>query len=219
MENRFYIGDNSKFSEKQIKMIKLNNRFVLNVLTSIFNNKGPKELSQTVLQTIFARKLIYSDVTTNFNTNRLGEKLAYIVKQCENPVNKDKIFNSYLMGIIYAFTVGNIEGNDGWAEFKHSDNCEPNFKNYNALNIAMTIYNDDYSIPIGLNLSALIDTIVKIDKNDRFNIEDTTTLDDKDEMSSSLIMFLQSIKNTERFKKNLFIPKQDEDNPHNKDSH
>lgn len=219
MENRFYIDSDVHLSTNQIKMIKSNNRFVINVLTNVCNNKGTKKLSSAVLQSVFAKKLIYSDVVTNYNTNKLAEKLLYLVKQCETSENRDKIFDSYFMEIIYDFALGKVEGNDDWSKFKHSDNCEPIFKNDHVLNIAMTIYSDDYNIPIGLNFSALIDTIVQTDENGKFSIEDTTNFTDKENMTESLIMFLQSIKNSERFKKNLFIPNQDEDNPHNKDSH
>ena len=219
MENRFYIGSDVHLSTNEISMIKSNNRFVLNVLSNVCNNKGTNKLSPIVLQSVFAKKLVYSDIVTNYNTNRLGEKLLYLVKQCETSENKDKIFNSYFASIISAFCVGEVEGGDGWKKFEHTDNCESIFRNDNALNIAMKIYNEDANIPIGLNISAIIDTIVQTDENGKFSIEDTTNFTDKENMSESLLMFLQSIKNTERFKKNLFIPNQDEDNPHNKDSH
>lgn len=219
MENRFYIDSDVHLSTNQIKMIKSNNRFVINVLANLFNHKGTKLLPPVVLQNIYAKKLIYTDKVTNYNTNRLGEKLLYLVQQCETSENKDKVFNSYFAGIVLAFCAGEIEGGDGWKKYVLTSNCENVFKNDNALNIALAIYNDDINVPIGLNLTALIDTIVQTDENGKFSIEDTTNFTDKENMTESLIMFLQSIKNSERFKKNLFIPNQDEDNPHNKDSH
>ena len=225
-KNQYYSSDNRDFvsvkdqqpTPERMKMIKTNNGFIFSIISNIFykedfmNTKSMKKY----LPTILAGNLARTDKVTGFNSKKLGEKIKFLVMYTSDknhPENLEKFKNSFFMqSIMLPFYqgdfAGGIEGgsSDKWERYEKIGS-DPMFKNMNALNASTKAYVNDDSVPVGLDMTTLIDAIVTTDQFGKYKIvEDFDDLATKEKMVEAMKEFINLLKSSKKFKENYKNP-------------
>lgn len=225
-KNRYYSSDNKDFvsiegqkpTDERMKMIKKNNQFILTVFSNMISSNDfmNTALLKKYEATILAGDLPKTDKVTGYNTNKLGEKLKFLVMAAadkSHPENMENFKNSFfvqsLLIPIYhgGFMVNNEDSDERWTLYDKTG-VDKSFKNVSPLNGAFKCYVNDPNTPVGLDLSTLIDAIVKEDEKGNYQlVTDINDINVKNDMVSSVKEFIDLLKSNKRFKDNYKNPK------------
>ena len=227
-KNPYYSSDDRDFVSttdktvvgERMRRIKVNTKFLLSVFQimkdkeDFMNTPSMKKYWEKV---IIAGNLANSDKVTGFNTKKLGEKVKFLVKALadkNHPENLEVYKNSFFVKSIleplfhgdFSFSTTAQEIDDRWELYKKVGN-DPELDENKIMNSAMKCYIDDEKAPVGLDLSTLIDCIVKEDKFGNYQlVGDFDDLDMKENAIEAVKEFIELLKTNPRFKSNFTNP-------------
>ena len=223
-KNPYYSSDNRDFvsvenvapSAERMRMIKLNNNYVFSIFLTIMTNEDftNSPTMKKYMSTILAGNLVRSDKVTGFDSKNLAKKIRFLVTTLsdkKNPQNLDKFKKSFFyQSILVPFFYGGYslgeDNNERW-ELYQRVGTDPSFKGKSVLNAATKCYLNDASLPVGLNMSALIDGIVTVNSQGEYQlVEDIEDLKVKENMIASVQEFINLLKSSKKFKENYNNP-------------
>lgn len=223
-KNPYFSSDNKDYvsikgeqvTPERMKAIKLNNSYVISVLSNIIF-KGDEFLNapsmKKYMPTILAGNPARKDNITGYNSNNLGEKVKFLVlalSDKNHPENMQKVKNSFFVqSIMMPLFTGSfaVEGSeDRWELYQKTTN-DPYFKNMNAINAATKCYLNDPEVPVGIDMSTLIDGLVGTDSNGNYYlISDIDDLKVKENMVAAMKEHINLLKSNKKFKANYNNP-------------
>ena len=211
--NEYYINGNGGF-KSTLPHIHKNNYYVIKALNHLaFSSRDGKydEIGGAFRTPLLSGQLPKSDKITGFNTNRLAEKLQFLVLQLSDrrhPENLVKFRNSFFYTSVLAplFNGFVIDEDQAWENYQLNKNCEDALRGKNPIEGAFLCKYENYSSPIGLDFSKLIDTIVKTDKNGRFFLDDNVSTEDQLKITNAIQLQLDEFKENARFASNFKNP-------------
>ena len=226
-KNPYFSSDNKDFASSKsgmqtvenVKNIKLNNQYLLSIFSAMRTAKTKEQFMNNPIyknykNTILAGELYKKDTVTGFNTKKLGEKVKFLVLAfCDesHPENIQKIQQSYFMTdvLLHIFHGGflNAETNsdERWELYEKVD---PAVAKSSALNAALSYYVNDPTIPVGLDFSTIIDTIVKEDRYGNFElVSQVNDLKVNEDIVMAVKAYIALLKSSKKFKANYRNPK------------
>ncbi len=213
-KNPYFIDGNGGLSKEQLANMKLNNFYLYKALNQILKSvrTNDAKIGGPLRASLLTGELKKSDALTGVDTNRLGEKLKFLVIELSDKNHPEKLEafkKSYLYNtVIEPLSSGYILDEDRkWSNYKHTSNYEQAFKNKNALDAALTCQREDEKAPLGLDFSKIIDSFVKTDEKGNFYLEDSYTIEEEIAMGEAVNEQLKTFKNNSRFKANYSNPK------------
>ncbi len=211
--NPYYRESNKGLSQTQISNIKKNNFYLYRALNHLVASieKGKEELGGNYRGLLLSGELPKNDKLTGVSSNRLAEKLKYLViaiSDKNHPENLEKFKNSYFYkNVLLPINLGYTADVDaGWNNFQKSNNVETAFKNKSAYDAALICQRDDLNAPIGFDFSKAIDSIVKTDKDGTFYLDSTTLIEDEVSISEAVNAQLDNLQGNKRFSENYNNP-------------
>ena len=154
IKGQYYTTDNNHFvsvkgatpADDKMKMIKINNQYVLIILSRIFKDENFAESAviKKYMPSILAGNLARPDNNTGFNSKKLGDKIKFIVRTLankENVAERQKFLNSpFVKCFLEPFTYGGFstlsELDDKWVNYTNLGRIEKQ-KERDALNGAL----------------------------------------------------------------------------------
>ena len=223
-KNPYYSSENKDFvsienlepTPERMARIKANNKFIITLLSQIYQSKTPADLKNTHtyrnnISTILSGELPNADNVTGFNSKKLGEKLKFLVLAfCDSshPENINKIrFSAFMKEIMFPLFLGDFnteKAEDKWTLYQNYGNDEK-LKKFTSLNGALKCYIEDPKTPVGMNFVALIDSFI-IEKNGTFEFADINDIKMKEDMVLATKEFISLLKSNKRFKENYKNP-------------
>lgn len=221
--NKYFSTDNRHFisygeekpNPERMKAIKFNNMFVFTIFSKMHKLDGKfseDALMNKYMPTILSGNLARTDKTTGFNSKDLGEKIKFLVKESiKNPEKLEKFKNSFfsqsVLKIFYDGCTGGWNNEqEMWISYKNKD-LDPFVKDMDPLNAAMKYYLNDPTVPVGLDMTTLIDGLIKKDANGNYSIiSDFNDIEKKEEMIEAIKSYVELIKSTKKFKDNFHNP-------------
>ena len=180
------------------KKIKENSVYIWKTLINIFDNDGRTDnLAKEYFQQIMSGKLLHTVLKTDSKT---AAKLKALVLALDDPENRKKFMNSRLCSAISVFRNGAAENlsTSLWSNYKPTAQ-NTSFKS--AINTALISYKDDPKAQIGLNMGALLDTIIK-EENGQYVLTNISA-HDADELIRTIEDCIREMRQTEKFAANF----------------
>ena len=222
--SRFYSTDNNKYNDKDLSYLKQTNVFIIYTLQMLIKGKGSTEILERA--EAFYSKIKtkgFSAITKTKEMNNYIGKLRFLVLSLENNPKNAKIFmNSplvkYLMEpIINGYTDEQEES--AWDKFVELADSEDKIAQTSPLDACLTCYKkSDRTVPIGLDFTKILDTIVKVDANRQYYLDDKVDEGVAQELLKAAQLQLDLLKSNERFKNSFYIP-ENENQSEDSDEH
>lgn len=223
-KNPYYSSDNRDFvsvenvapTPERMRMIKLNNNYVFSIFLNIMTKEDftNSPAMKKYMSTIFSGNLVRTDKVTGYDSKNLGKKIRFLVSHLsdkKHPENLEKFKKSFFyQSILVPFFYGGYslgdDNNERW-ELYERIGTDPAFKGSSALNAATKCYLSDPTLPVGLDMSALIDGIIKTNEKGEYElVEDIEDLKVKENMIASVQEFINLLKSSKKFKENYNNP-------------
>lgn len=214
--NAYFTTDDKRFfnygnrpNPARLRAVKFNNMYVLTIISKlhVFDNKFTDDyFIKKYMATILSGNLLATDTATGFNSNDLGGKVKFLVRECSKEEGIKKFRNSFFnLSLFKLLYDGNVRswGNEGfWSNYENKKTDEKTI-DMNALNGALHYYLNDINTPVGLDLSRLFDAIVDKDKNGNYYIVENLDIEKQEEMINAVEMFIQLLRANPKFKEHF----------------
>lgn len=175
--NPYYIKETNMSVEQELYM-KENNIYFINIITCLIKYHGiANNITSNYKKRILSGELYNSDKKTGINTNSLGEKIKAFIILLDKEDNRNKFFNSYFYTAMTRIATGNTNidnYNEEWLNYTKTSFCDEELQQCSPLTAALVCYRADKTVPLGLNISRLMDNIVQKDQDGNYQIIDTT---------------------------------------------
>ncbi|MBE7074328.1 MAG: hypothetical protein E7379_04500 [Clostridiales bacterium] len=183
--NRYYLDkeDCKKLTIQQLRAYKYNNQFLISVFSLLNDSDGrnPEDALGFKLPCILENKLPKPDSETGIPSNNLGAKINFLIQTLKNSeADRQKFVNSFFYQAIEILRRGSLDYTDGWDTYKISSKCPDLHKDKNPFTLAILSHSKTNELPIGLDFTKLIDSLIGTDKNGKYYIRT-----DFDKMSSN----------------------------------
>lgn len=213
-KNPYYIDreDTRRLSKEQIDCAKANNKFLLSVFTKLVMSEGKNATLAVPVgkrSQLLEGKLPYSDKETGISSNNLGQKVCFLLKALEtNEADREAFANSYFSELITFLCKGTtdteINTPERWTNYVPTSRCNSEVAKKDAFTAATIFYKNDYTMPVGLNLSKIIDCLVTSNGKGGFELNKTfgafKNADMASKMTNAIKQQLFDFKNSTAFK-------------------
>lgn len=218
--NRFYMPtDTNKYSKTQITSYKNGNNFVMTILELLVNTKGnisqfKKEFKKQYLA------ITQGTLETSVSNDKGSiDKLAQLVIALEkDPKNAETFLKSplvthFVLPLMNGSTELNADGSyeNGWEQYAKNFDSKEKVKGFSMLNKGLTCYTDSPECEIGIDLSKVLDTLVKTDASGNHYLDNESNVEVNEELTEIAQRQLDSMTGSSKFKRN-FVVREDNEN-------
>lgn len=227
MENKFFIDGNKNLTKKQLIRAKANSFYLFNAFAAMRTSirEGKKRIGGELRFALLSGKLQFDDNVTGIDTNKLAEKIKFLtmsISDQKHPENLKKFKDSFFYSVFLKrlLTGKDFDNNlKNWPKFKNISTDEK-YKDKTAIAFSFDLVQEDLNLPLGLDFSKIIDTIVQTDKDGNYYLEDTCSAEDEIAISEALNYQLSLLQNHPKFKENFeYTEKEDEIDDENDDDY
>ena len=215
IENRFYLAA-TDVKSSQYQNTKDNAVYVWRILFNIIDRAMDEEtfekdglsgaIASSYLAQLMTGKLIHSNTSDDIE---IGQKLKQLVLLLDNPANKDKFMNSCFFTAVVTVRNGAVKGDldtESWINYQTYSGPRKG-----ALNFALISYKDTPGVPVGLNIKAFLDTIIKKNDKNKYELTDIS-ISESDKLLEATYEFIKNLKENHTFKSNYYNSSNEEEN-------